>query len=712
MITTPSEVGRPLSGAPSNAPVLFRRLFTAAFVLLATGLAHAATTISITAPTVGSVVSVGTGVTFTAVPSTDGGITVAQVQFLVTPSGGSATTIGTVSAAPYSVTWTPSAAGNYTLTAKVIDSVGTAVTSSGIAVTAVTPTTVALTAPTTGSSATVGTGVTLTASATPVGGATISSVSFFANGTQVGAAVTSSPYTTTWTPSAVGTASLTARATDSTGTTVTSSTVSVTVGAAAPTVSISAPALGSVLPLNTATTVTATATAGTGATVAQVQFLQGSTVIGTVTSSPYSISWTPTTAGNYSLTAKVLDTNNVTVTSSAVTVTVATATTVSLTAPANNSAANVGSAVTFSATPSAGTGATISSVSFYVNGVMVGSALTASPYTTTWTPTAAGTYTISARATDSLGNVASSSTNSVIIADASAPTISLSLSPGTAPATTMPSGASRYALATVTPSTGRAIVKVEFFVAGTKVSEKTSAPYVYKYVAPSTTGSYVLLARATDNAGLTSDAQTTLTVTSAVGQAPTALLINPANGSNAIPGTAISLAATAQAVGGTIASVQFYANGDVIGNPITSSPYTGTFTPSTPGTYIIEAIATDNRGNTTVSNAATITAAFTNPTITLTAPTGTVVSPTRATPGTPLTISATAAGGSGATVLLVEFFVGVMSSLVAPSPPSPMAALTLYSGRRPRLNSASLRSRLGSRTLIPSARLPVLRTLM
>ena len=227
MTTTSSEVGRPLCGAPTAAPAFFRRWFTAAFTLLAVGIAHAATTISITAPTVGSVVNVGTGVTVTAVPSTDGGITVAQVQFLVTPSGGSATTIGTVTTSPYSVTWTPSAAGNFTLTAKVIDSASTTVTSSSIAVTAVTPTSVSLTAPTTGSSATVGTGVTLTASATPVSGATISSVTFFANGTQVGTAVTSSPYTTTWTPSAAGSASLTARATDSTGTTVTSSVVSV-----------------------------------------------------------------------------------------------------------------------------------------------------------------------------------------------------------------------------------------------------------------------------------------------------------------------------------------------------------------------------------------------------------------------------------------------------------------------------------------------------
>ena len=654
MTTTSSEVGRPLCGALSAAAAFFRRWLTAALALLAVGIAHAATTISITAPTVGSVVNVGSSVTITAVPATDSGVTVAQVQFLV----GGTTIIGTVSSSPYTVSWTPSSAGNFTLTAKVIDSTGTTVTSTGIVVTAVTPTAVSLTAPSSGSSASVGSAVTLTASATPVSGATISQVAFYANGTQVGSAVTSSPYTTTWTPSAVGTVALTARATDSAGTTVTSSTVNVTVSAAAPTVSISAPALGAVLPLNSATTVTATATAGTGATVAQVQFLQGTTVIGTVTSSPYSISWTPTSSGNYSLTAKVLDTNNVTVTSSVVTVTVATSSTVSLTAPTNNSSANVSSAVTLSATATAGTGATISQVAFYANGDIIGSAITSSPYTSTWTPSAAGSYAITARATDSLGTVVTSSTNTVTVADPAAPTISLSLSPGTTPATTLPSGATRYALATVTPSTGRAIVKVEFYIDGAKVDEKTAAPYVYKYVAPSTTGSYVLLARATDNAGLTRDAQTTLTVTSAVGQAPTVLLINPANGATAIPGSAVSLAATAQAVGGSIASVQFYANGAAIGNPVTASPYTGSFTPATQGSYSIEAIATDDRGNTKISNAATVTAAFSNPTVALMAPTGTVVAPTRATPGTPLTLTATAAGGSGATVLLVEFFVG------------------------------------------------------
>lgn len=621
-------------------------------------------TITVAAPLAGAVVTVGSDVTFTATATPAPGTTVAQVQFLV-----GTTVVGTVTSAPYTVNWVPTAAGNFSLTARLVDSANATVTSAAVTVTAVASTSVAVTAPANNSTATVGTAVNVTASATPSAGSTITQVAFFAGSVAIGSPVTAAPYTVAWTPSAVGAVALTARATDSSGLVVTSSNVNVTVAAAPPTVSLSAPQIGSVVTVGGNVALTATANAGTGATVAQVQFLVGTTVVGTVTTAPYTVTWVPTASGNFSLTARVLDSNNTTVTSSAVTVTAAAATSVVLTAPANNAAVSTGTATTLTATATPTAGSTITQVAFFANGVAIGSPVTAAPYTLAWTPTSGGTVLLTARATDSLGSTVTSSAVTATVTDAAAPTIALSLSPGTAPATTLPAGATRYVLATVTPAAGRAVVGVEFFVDGTKVGEKNTAPYVFRYTAPATTGSYVLSARVTDNAGLTRDTQVTLTVASAVGQPPTATLISPGNNTTAIPGSAVSLAATAVASGGSISSVQFYANGAIVGNPVTTSPYTGSFTPTSPGTYAIQAIATDDRGNTTVSNTANITVAFTSPVVTVTAPTGTAVAPTRATPNVPFTLSAIATPGSGAAVLLVEFYVGTtfVGSRTAPT---------------------------------------------
>ena len=618
-----------------------------------TAAAAAGPTVALTTPQVGAVVTIGSNVTLSATATPGSGATVAQVQFLV-----GTTVVGTVTATPYTVTWVPSATGNQTLTARVIDSSNATVTSSAVTVTAVAATAVAITSPSSGSTATVGTAVNVTASATASAGASITQVAFFANGVAIGSPVTAAPYTIAWTPSVSGTTSLTARATDSLGVTVTAAAVNVTVSPAAPTIALTTPQIGAVLTIGSNVTLAASATPGSGATIAQVQFLVGTTVVGTVTAAPYTVVWNPTTAGNFTLTARVTDSTNTAVTSSSVSVTVVAATTVTLTAPANNATASTGVAVPLTATATPSAGATITQVAFFANNIAVGSAITASPYTVNWTPTAAGTYLLTARATDSFGNTVTSSAASVAVTDPAAPTIALALSPGTAPATTLPSGATRYALATVTPAPGRAVVVVEFFIDGVKVGERTAAPYVYRYTAPATPGNYVLLARVTDNAGLTRDTQVTLTVATAVGQPPTVALISPANNATAVPGTAVSLAATALGVGGSVTGVQFYANGAPIGNPVASSPYTGSFTPTAPGTYAIQAIATDDRGNTTVSNTATITAAFTAPVVNVVAPTGTAVAPTRATPGVPFTLSATATPGSSATVLLVEFFVG------------------------------------------------------
>jgi Big-like domain-containing protein len=72
-------------------------------------------------------------------------------------------------------------------------------------------------------------------------------------------------------------------------------------------------------------TVSANATAGSGATIAKVDFYAGSTVIGTNTTSPYSMTWSSVAAGSYSLSAVATDSVGSTTRSAAVTVTVNTA---------------------------------------------------------------------------------------------------------------------------------------------------------------------------------------------------------------------------------------------------------------------------------------------------------------------------------------------------------------------------------------------------
>ncbi|HZM33818.1 MAG TPA: RHS repeat-associated core domain-containing protein [Burkholderiales bacterium] len=69
-------------------------------------------------------------------------------------------------------------------------------------------------------------------------------------------------------------------------------------------VSLSAPTEGSVHLPGANLTLSATASASSGYTLSQVEFFHGTTLIGTDTSAPYSITWSSVPQGNYTLTAK------------------------------------------------------------------------------------------------------------------------------------------------------------------------------------------------------------------------------------------------------------------------------------------------------------------------------------------------------------------------------------------------------------------------
>ncbi len=235
-----------------------------------------------------------------------------------------------------------------------------------------------------------------------------------------------SPYSMSVTISTAGTYQLSAIATDSDGDSTTSAPVSVTVTSAStnqpPSVSLTAPAGGSTFTAPASMTVSASASDSDG-TVSRVDFYQGSTQIGSDTSSPYSISWTNVAAGSYSLTAIARDDDGATRTSSAVSVTVNSATNqlpnVSLTSPTAGASFAAGANITLQATASDSDGI-VSKVEFYRGSTLVGTDTT-SPYSVVWSGATAGTTSLTARAYDNKGATRTSTAVSITV-NATVPT--------------------------------------------------------------------------------------------------------------------------------------------------------------------------------------------------------------------------------------------------------------------------------------------------
>ena len=250
--------------------------------------------------------------------------------------------------------------------------------------------------------------LTVSASATPSSGTTISKVEFYQGATLIGTDTTK-PYSISWANPAAGTYSLTAKATDNTGAVSISAARTVTVNATntAPTVSLTAPANNAKY-LSPAIVILNASANGVeiNTPITQVEFLDGSTVLATLTAKPYTFTWENPTAGVHSLTVRATDSSGAVTTSAARTMTVnATNTppTISLTAPANNASVAAATDVILKANVSAPeVNDTIAQVEFYQGTTLIGTA-TASPWQVTWVKPAAGVYTLTAKATDGQG---------------------------------------------------------------------------------------------------------------------------------------------------------------------------------------------------------------------------------------------------------------------------------------------------------------------
>jgi hypothetical protein len=122
------------------------------------------------------------------------------------------------------------------------------------------------------------------------------------------------------------------------------------------------------------------------------------------------MTWSNVTAGSYTLTARATDNQGNTASSTPVNITVTSSgnspPSVVVVAPTNNATFLAPANISIQATASDSDG-TVALVEFFNGSNKLGQD-SASPYTMTWSNVAAGSYTLTARATDNQGNTASS----------------------------------------------------------------------------------------------------------------------------------------------------------------------------------------------------------------------------------------------------------------------------------------------------------------
>ncbi|GAB3353478.1 RHS repeat domain-containing protein [Lysobacter tyrosinilyticus] len=374
---------------------------------------------------------------------------------------------------------------------------------------------------------------------------TVAKVEFFANGVLVGTD-TSSPFALTWSNVAPGTYNVTAKATDSFGSSATSSATVVSVRAPINNAQFLSQTVGTVMQPG-ATQAVSLQMKNTGdltwSSAANYKLgsqnptdnstwgfslvnVPATTTAGQTATFNFTIT-APTTPGTYNFQWRMQQAGVEWFgdTSTNVAIRVNAQPNVNLATPAPPFVAPATVNLSASASDSDGT---ISKVEFYatpINGTptLVGTAVSA-PYALAWSSVAAGTYTVTARAYDNNGAVTTSNAVSVSVNNAM-PTVSFGTptgSPFIAPAS--------VGLTAIASDADGTIAKVEFYSGSNLLGTDTTAPYAYTW-SNAAAGTYGLKARAYDNTGAFTDSPVTnLTInpTTVIGNVESVRLVGTA----------------------------------------------------------------------------------------------------------------------------------------------------------------------------------------
>ncbi len=545
--------------------------------------------VSITSPTSGSSFTAGSNVTITITALETNG-TISNLSLY----NGVGILLGVSSTSPYNYIDTNAVAGTYTYTATGTDTSGVSGTSNPVTFTItnkpVLPSLPVIAISILGGSAfTAGSNVIIDAIASETNG-TISNISIFNGAGVLLGRSSTSPYNYVAANLLAGSYTYTAKATDAHGVSVTSSPITVSVTAPpSPVVTITSPANGSNFTAGSYISIIAKASETNG-TIRKVMFYNGSTLLGTVTSSPYTFTWNNVAAGNYSLTAMVYDDNNNQTTSTAVAVKVKGLPVISLVS--NNTSFTAPASVVLTAQASESNGS-INMVAFYKGSSLLRTVMN-SPYTITWNNVAAGNYNLTAIA---YNNTHQTTSTAVAVQVRGLPVVSLASNniSFTAPANII--------LTAIASEADGTISKVAYYNGPTLIGTVTNSPYRFMWInVPS--GTYSLTAKATDSTGATANSSVvSVTVNATV--VPTVSLMSPVNNASYTTPANLILTADASETGGTIVKVDFYYNGSYFGTSF-SSPYRLIWINVPSGIYSFTAIATDSFGVSTTSTAVTV----------------------------------------------------------------------------------------------------------
>ncbi len=367
-----------------------------------------------------------------------------------------------------------------------------------------------------------------------------------------------------------------------------------------PTVSITTPTDGTVYNSAGITTVSAAA-ADIDGTVSNVEFYVDGVSLGSDNTVPYQVNYIITN-GTHTITAIATDNDGNQTTSAPVTITaniVNIPPNVMITSPSDGLVLGSFATVNIIAAASDIDGS-IAQVEFFINGNSIGTD-NAPTYSITYDLLIDGIYTIVAVSTDNEG-LTSSDTITVRLGPNAPPRVNL-VSPLND--TLMTSFSTRTIRAHASdPDQGGSIAQVEFFLNGSLYVTDDTPPYEFDHVFDAN-GDYFISAIATDNEGATQlDGPITMTV-EVDNFPPTTQITSPADATTFLPSEIITITTNAEDSDGDIQHVEFFIDG--LSYEIDDQyPYMVQWSPGTPGTYTITAIATDDDGVESISSEITI----------------------------------------------------------------------------------------------------------